>query len=435
MRASYPRRLQRGGIACYLFLRGKSDSRASSLLARTTEVQVMRDVMIRWNSVVCAALLVTAVGCSKKTDDKAKADMEAAKAAEKAKVDQPPPEPPKPPEVKPKTPEELAALYNECWGHFSAKDWDKFKGCYAEGATSEMVNSGMPTLTGPSDIIEKGAKMGTTAFPDMKGELQLTLVNGKNVVGVALINGTNDGPLVGPGGEMPATKKKIGYLVGHVVQFDEKNQVAKEWLFDDQATMLGQLGLNPMPVRPVMDKGWAEKQTVIAKDDDVERANVEIYKKTVEAFNKHDAKAMSAMLDDKVVWSEVAMEKDMDKKEMSKGLAGMWKGFSDLKIEPANVWGAGDYVVSVAKMTGTNDGDVPMMKLKKTGKPIDISFLEIDKIKDGKVQTAWLFYNNLAFATQLGLVPPPGEKKAEGKADEKKAEGKADEKAEKKKAP
>ena len=65
-------------------------------------------------------------------------------------------------------------------------------------------------------------------------------------------------------------------------------------------------------------------------------------------------------------------------------------------------------------MTGTNDGDVPMMKLKKTGKPIDVTFLEIDKVKDGKVTNAWLFYDNMAFASQLGLMPPPGEKAAGG---------------------
>jgi predicted ester cyclase len=380
--------------------------------------------MIRWSSVLCAALLVTAVGCNKKKqDDKAKADMEAAKAAEKAKTEAPPPEPPKPPEVKPMTSEELAARYNECWGFFNAKDWDKFKGCYADDATGEMVDSGMPTLNGANDVVEKGAKMGATAFPDMKGELQLTLVNGKNVVGVALITGTNSGPMMGPGGEMPATNKKIGYLFGHVVQFNEQNKVAKEWAFDEQLTPMGQLGLSPMPVRPVMEQGAAEKQTVIAKDDDTERANVELYKKTVEAFNKHDGKALGALLDDKVVWSEVAMPKDMNKKEMTQGLTGMWKGFSDLKIEPVNVWGAGDYVVSVAKMTGTNDGDVPMMKLKKSGKKVDVTFLEIDKIAGGKVTNAWLFYNNMAFATQLGLMPPPGAKGAGDKAAGDKAAG------------
>jgi predicted ester cyclase len=81
-----------------------------------------------------------------------------------------------------------------------------------------------------------------------------------------------------------------------------------------------------------------------------------------------------------------------------------------LKITPTSVWGAGDYVVATGKIAGTNDGDMKAMKLKKTGKKVDMSWLEIDRFKDGKLAEGWLFYDGMAFANQLGLVPPPGAK-------------------------
>ena len=38
---------------------------------------------------------------------------------------------------------------------------------------------------------------------------------------------------------------------------------------------------------------------------------------------------------------------------------------------------------------------------------LDVSYAEITAFKGGKATTYWRFYNGMAFATQLGLVPPP----------------------------
>ena len=337
---------------------------------------------------------------------------EPAPTAEKA------PEPPKPP-----TQEQLVAWYQGCWGKFSAKAWDDFTKCYSADAVSDQVDTGMPTATGPAAIVE-GSKQFVSAFPDVTGELQLTLVNGKNIVGVGLVRGTHTGPMKGPMGELPATGKKVGYLIGHVLETDDAGLAKREWLFSDSSTTMAQLGMNPMPARPVLEQGWAEKVTVIAKGDETETKNVAAYNKDVESFNKHDVKALSEGVAESLVWSEMAMPKDQNKKEMTAGLKEMFKGFTDLKLSPTSTWGAGDYVVVVGHMDGTNDGNVPSMKLKKTGKKVSLTFLEIDKYKDGKITNAWLFYDGGAFANQLGLIPPPGEKKSDKKHEEKKHEEK-----------
>jgi predicted ester cyclase len=325
---------------------------------------------------------------------------------------EPPKEAPKPPEL---TPVQVAKLYQDCWAAFNAKDWAKFSPCFADNATSEEVDMGMPPLIG-KDIIEKNAKPFANAFPDATGEAQLTLVNGNNVVGVWLVRGQHKGPLPGPTGEIPATNKKIGYLIGHVVEV-QGGKAVHERQFADAHTMLGQLGLAPGPVRKVMDQGAAEKPVVIATGNDAEKSNVEAYKKYAEAFSKHDAAAVDALLTDDFVFSDQTAPADLvGKKEATRGLKELWKGMSDVRMDITSTWGAGDYVVSTGTFSGTNDGPMPSMKLyKKTGKHVAVNCLSIAKLQGGKLKNEWVFGNGMAFAAQLGLLPPekgakPGDK-------------------------
>lgn len=338
------------------------------------------------------------------------------------------------PAATPATPEEVAKFYQACWAAFG-KDWDAFGKCYAEDAVA--VDS-MGEYNG-RDAIVASAKDMSAAFTESVGELQLTLVNGNNIVGIARVGGKNTAPMKMPGaGEIPATNKSYGMLMGHVLQLDDAGrQAVKEWSFFDSGTMMAQLGLSKSKQRPVLDKDWDNKATVIAKNDDTEKKNVEAHNAFVTAFNAHDVKAVGDAMADDAKWSEQASPADMDKKKFLKDLPAMFKAFSDVKITDDNVWGAGDFVVSTGKWEGTNDGDMKSMKLKKTGKQVSLPFLEVTQYKDGKIASNWIFYDGMQFAIQLGLVPAPGaaapadgEKKEEGAAegDAKKEEGKAEEK-------
>src|SRR6185295_13766919 len=195
-----------------------------------------------------------------------------------------------------------------------------------------------------------------------------------------------------------------------------------EWDFLDYGTLMAHLGANPMPARPVLENYWPEKVVVIAKNDDAEKKNIEAWNKGLEHFNAHDQKAMEADFPDDLSWVEVAFAKDQTKKEMLKGLAEFQKGFSDMKIQTTGVWAAGDYVVVTGRLSGTNDGEVKSMKLKKTGKKFDTSFMEDDKFKNGKPQTVWIFYDGMAFAKQMGMIPPPGADKDKKSGGEKKGD-------------
>jgi predicted ester cyclase len=309
--------------------------------------------------------------------------------------------------AKPLTADQLAQKFDECWGFWNAAKYDDFRtSCYRADATDEEPGSGMPAASGAAAVVES-TKMFKAAFPDMKGETQLLLINGHNAVSVVLATGTNTAPLKTPMGEMPATNKKMGQYLAQTLEFDDTGHVKHELDFFDIGTMMGQL--NPSkdhPVRAAIDKLAMPKEVVIAKDDDKEKANLAADTAFLDAFNKHDIKAFGAALADDVKWFEAAEAADHDKKTAVDGTKMFWKSFSDIKITPNAHWAAGDYVATLGSIEGTNDGDMPMMKMKKTGKKVNLPFVEIDKLDGGKVKAVWIFYQSMAFMTQLGLMPP-----------------------------
>jgi predicted ester cyclase len=97
----------------------------------------------------------------------------------------------------------------------------------------------------------------------------------------------------------------------------------------------------------------------------------------------------------------VAAPADTDKKQSLAGTKEMLGAFPDVKILPMTTWAAGDYVVVAGTFDGTNTGDMPSAKMKKTGNKVSAHFLEIFKFSGGKVQEDWLFYNGAAMTSQL----------------------------------
>jgi steroid delta-isomerase-like uncharacterized protein len=366
--------------------------------------------MVKIRCVVLASLLAVGAGCKK--DEKKDEGESAGKMASKetqdtAKPDMPAPDQ-KPARKAPTTGEEVAALYQQCWGHYNDKKWDDFRGCFADSVVVEQLDSGMEPRKG-IDGAQADAKVFADAFPDSKGEQQLVLVNGKNIWSITHFTGTHTGTLKSPMGEIPATQKKLSIPIAHGIEFDDQGLATHERVIMDGTSMMGQLGLVPpgTPFRASVD-AWPEKQIVVAKNDETEKRNVDAYNKGIETFNAHDVKAMGASAADDLVWNEMAMPKAVDKKEMIKGAKDMFAGFPDMKITPTSVWGAGDYVVAFGTMSGTNTGKMTGMPLDKTGKKVELHFVEIDHFTaDGKLDKAWLFYNSAAMAQQLGLVPPP----------------------------
>ncbi len=298
----------------------------------------------------------------------------------------------------------LVDAYVQCWGHFNQREWDAFEGCYTKDAVSQ--SAGLPDAKGGKAIVELHAKPFAEAFPDGRGQQQLTLSAGPHVVSITLFQGTHKGPLKGPAGAIPPTGKKIGFLLAHAVQAKGDKAAGREWMMADNGTMFAQLGLAPHKARPAIVDSVATPVTAIATGTATEKKNLAAAKKLYALFNKHD-KAMSELAADDVIDANAALPADVKGKEAVVGfVTGFWQMSSDVKVTASKIFAAGDYVASIGTFSGTNDGDLPAMGIKKTGKKFNIPVIEITKWQDGKLKEIWPFYDGADFAMQLGLMPP-----------------------------
>ncbi|CAN5291122.1 hypothetical protein BH11MYX1_BH11MYX1_46030 [soil metagenome] len=310
---------------------------------------------------------VALLGCSKKQDA--------------------PPAPAPEPSVR----HDLGKLFEACWAAWSDGTDGPLRDCYATTAVSESPGAGFPPATQVSAILE-AAKGFKTAFPDLVGKPQLVLVNETKVAAVVRLSGTK-----------AETKKPFGLLGGVVDNFDASDKITHESDYFDSLTIQGQL--DPQPSHLV--RAWDAtsslvKQTIVAKHDAAEQANVDVVKAMVAAFNRHDLAAFGALIADDATWSEHAERADWNKAELLRDREAGIKGFPDLAIRAQDTWGAGDFVVEVAELTGTNDGPMPGIATP-THKQLAVPFLAIHHVVAGRVAHTWVFQQASAFVTQLGL--------------------------------
>jgi steroid delta-isomerase-like uncharacterized protein len=68
----------------------------------------------------------------------------------------------------------------------------------------------------------------------------------------------------------------------------------------------------------------------------------------------------------------------------------------------------GDYVVEQARYVGTHTGPLRSpdgAEVPPTGKPFDFPFVGIFHVKDGKIRSIRIYYDQIELFTQLGLMP------------------------------
>lgn len=71
--------------------------------------------------------------------------------------------------------------------------------------------------------------------------------------------------------------------------------------------------------------------------------------------------------------------------------------YEDRQVTYEKVIAEGDYVAAYATFKGTN---------KKLDKPIEVKYLVMMRMQDGKIAEIWVEWDNLAIQKQLGLWPP-----------------------------
>ena len=83
-----------------------------------------------------------------------------------------------------------------------------------------------------------------TAFPDMQMTVEHVISEGDKVVQQLTWTGTHNGPLVGPGGAIPPTGKRITTTGMHVARIADGKAV-EGWGYGDDLGLMQQLGIIP----------------------------------------------------------------------------------------------------------------------------------------------------------------------------------------------
>jgi ketosteroid isomerase-like protein len=338
-------------------------------------------------------------GCKKeKEEEKTPVDAPKTAAVDTAKTEQPAEQK----TAGEPTDDKLIKNIEGCWADFAAWDKEGFKGCFAEPTEVGTVDGIPPdTVKTPQEVIVQ-VGMFRNAFADFKADLSLVLVNGHKAVAVGLLSGTHKGGSLG----IPPTNKTMSLFYAQVIEANEQGRFVRERDYQDQATVLHQLGIQASQVAPAKEEPWADKVRAVAKNDDTEKANLAAFKSSFDARVKGDTAAATASYADDAVFRYMPEGQPYTgKKEIASATKADTAQHANLQGSVRDAWAAGNWVVAETTIKGTLAR--PLNGIKGTkGKKWEENSLELVEFAGGKVKRHIVFTNSLKFAVDVGLIDP-----------------------------
>jgi steroid delta-isomerase-like uncharacterized protein len=79
--------------------------------------------------------------------------------------------------------------------------------------------------------------------------------------------------------------------------------------------------------------------------------------------------------------------------------------YPDISVTIDDMFAEGDRVVTRKTFTGTNSGE--FMGVPATGRRVTLQYVDIMRVRDGRIVDHWNVLDQLSWMTQLGLLPEP----------------------------
>jgi steroid delta-isomerase-like uncharacterized protein len=138
--------------------------------------------------------------------------------------------------------------------------------------------------------------------------------------------------------------------------------------------------------------------------------NAELIRWSFERLNEHDVSAL------KQFWSDETVERFPDRtcrgaEEVAAYFREVFAALPDFHMEIRGLAERGDDVFVQWHLTGTHRGRIA--GLEATGKPVAIDGMDHFVIRDGRVVSNFVVYDQMQYARQLGVLPAedsPGDK-------------------------
>lgn len=133
----------------------------------------------------------------------------------------------------------------------------------------------------------------------------------------------------------------------------------------------------------------------------------EIVRKALLGLDEPGGEGFLALLsEDAEMMSPLATLRGTD--QIREFVSGMHASFSDWNHD-VTIEGAGDLVVAEGTWQGTHTGPMqtPQGEVPPTGRRPRIPFAGIVRVRDGRVVSVHNYFDQMAFMSQLGLMPEP----------------------------
>jgi ketosteroid isomerase-like protein len=135
-----------------------------------------------------------------------------------------------------------------------------------------------------------------------------------------------------------------------------------------------------------------------------------VIQRLFDGFNAKDYDGIVALAADDFELIDCASGEKYSGPEGARQNAERWLiPFPDAKVELLNIVSSGDWAVAEAVGRGTHSGPMqtPMGEVAPTGRPMELHFCSIIKVRDGKIVEERDYYDAMTIVNQLGLMPEP----------------------------
>jgi steroid delta-isomerase-like uncharacterized protein len=143
--------------------------------------------------------------------------------------------------------------------------------------------------------------------------------------------------------------------------------------------------------------------------EEIEKRNMEIVRNAHASLAAGDFEAFKAAIGPNYVRHCQAMPPGLQELHGTDKFFGFleeWlKAAPDYTDTISNMIADGDKVAYISTMTGTHTG--PLGEIPATGKPFTLVNIIMQRLDDGKIVETWVSWDNVAFLSQLGLMPTP----------------------------
>ncbi len=140
------------------------------------------------------------------------------------------------------TDQDLIELARDVVDAFNDNEWRRYEALLAPSSLYNEVGT-QRRLQGVAEIVQ-GLKGWKEAMPDVKGAVTNAFATNGTVVLEVTWEGTQTGPLAGPGGTIPASGKRQVTLSAWIFDFDG-DKIKESRNYFDRLSFLQQLGAVP----------------------------------------------------------------------------------------------------------------------------------------------------------------------------------------------